>query len=224
MSRLQPSGPDAHLAPHLRLRPKPNPELPQHHKVCAHCKELKSHQDFGKNKANKDGLYHICRQCRSELRKPEAQRKKTPEAIFKYQLKSKYGLTVEQRDAMSEAQGGTCAYPGCEETDEGRALQLDHDHLCCPGQRSCGRCVRMLLCGKHNSRLDRWERMAIDQQFCEWADEYVSAFRAPHGSTRRHAMVGMMVPRVPVFGAALVRRLSEKEEWARVIAARGRPA
>lgn len=47
--------------------------------------------------------------------------------------------------ALWEAQKGLCAL--CEEpmtldrkTEEGG--QVDHDHSCCPGERSCGKCVR----------------------------------------------------------------------------------
>lgn len=29
-------------------------------------------------------------------------------------------------------------------------LDIDHDHLCCPGERSCGKCVRGFLCRPHN--------------------------------------------------------------------------
>lgn len=31
-----------------------------------------------------------------------------------------------------------------------RLLNVDHDHRCCPGERSCGQCVRGLLCRTHN--------------------------------------------------------------------------
>ena len=36
-----------------------------------------------------------------------------------------------------------CANPQCEIVD---GLEVDHDHSCCSGANSCGKCVRGLLC------------------------------------------------------------------------------
>lgn len=39
-------------------------------------------------------------------------------------------------------------------------LVVDHDHLCCPGEQSCGRCVRGLICRRCNSALGLLENDA----------------------------------------------------------------
>lgn len=64
------------------------------------------------------------------------------------QLQYMYKLTVEQYDAMFVEQGGRCAI--CGEPPGARRLAVDHDHACCPGGRSCGACVRSLLCNRCN--------------------------------------------------------------------------
>lgn len=55
-----------------------------------------------------------------------------------------YNLTPEQYDALYRAQGGRCAL--CRRaTGASKRLAVDHDHACCPGPVSCGRCVRGLV-------------------------------------------------------------------------------
>jgi hypothetical protein len=61
----------------------------------------------------------------------------------------KQGLSLEQWQALFDAQGGRCAV--CNEAVE--TLCVDHDHACCPGPRSCGRCVRGLVCHGCNKLL-----------------------------------------------------------------------
>ena len=63
-------------------------------------------------------------------------------------MKYMYGITPEQYDAMLEAQGGGCAVCGRTDSANPRTtmLPVDHDHACCPGNRSCGNCIRGILC------------------------------------------------------------------------------
>ena len=67
----------------------------------------------------------------------------------KYQTTTMYGLSLADRKILLETQGGSCAIKGCEKPPE----ITDHDHRCCLREGSCGKCVRGLLCKKHNTGL-----------------------------------------------------------------------
>lgn len=60
-----------------------------------------------------------------------------------------YSITEEQYQALLAAQGGECAGK-CGARGKVKRLAVDHDHACCPGPVSCGRCVRGLLCTRCN--------------------------------------------------------------------------
>jgi recombination endonuclease VII len=66
-------------------------------------------------------------------------------------LRHKYNLSLEEFEEMSLQQGNVCAI--CNEKPHGSNLSVDHDHNCCPGVRSCGRCVRSLICQRCNTAL-----------------------------------------------------------------------
>ncbi|MGK5677489.1 endonuclease domain-containing protein [Actinoplanes sp. URMC 104] len=63
----------------------------------------------------------------------------------------RHHLDPETFREMVVAQGGACAICGYVAAD--RPLLIDHDHACCPGKHSCGRCVRSLLCAGCNGFL-----------------------------------------------------------------------
>lgn len=71
-------------------------------------------------------------------------------------LLMRYGLMPKQYEAKLAAQGGVCAICKQPETRLHRgngpllSLAVDHDHRCCQGKTSCGRCVRGLLCDRCN--------------------------------------------------------------------------
>ena len=53
-----------------------------------------------------------------------------------------YGITLDEFNAKMIAQDSKCAICG-------RLLvrpSLDHGHNCCPGKKSCGKCIRGILC------------------------------------------------------------------------------
>lgn len=62
------------------------------------------------------------------------------------------GLTPEEFQRMLDNQGNRCAI--CSKEFQGkRRPSIDHDHNCCPGDRSCSKCVRGLLCESCNQGL-----------------------------------------------------------------------
>lgn len=71
-------------------------------------------------------------------------------AELDYQRFYKYGVSPAKYLEMFEAQGGVCFV--CKRPELKRAsMAVDHDHRCCAGRYSCGKCVRALLCINCNS-------------------------------------------------------------------------
>jgi hypothetical protein len=67
-----------------------------------------------------------------------------------------YSLTPEQYDALYAAQGGRCAICRRGKGTARKRLAVDHDHACCVGPTSCGKCVRGLVCGPCNDVLSHF--------------------------------------------------------------------
>lgn len=62
-------------------------------------------------------------------------------------LKNYYHLTLEEFDRILEEQMDRCAICGTTEPGGSHEVwQVDHDHDCCNDKKSCGQCVRGLLC------------------------------------------------------------------------------
>jgi hypothetical protein len=65
----------------------------------------------------------------------------------------RYGITIEQYHKMLKDQDYSCKVCDLKESTFRKRLSIDHDHNCCPGETSCGKCVRGLLCHHCNSAL-----------------------------------------------------------------------
>jgi Recombination endonuclease VII len=68
----------------------------------------------------------------------------------------RFGITEDRFNQMLEDQGHACAI--CRELFRDQRICVDHDHAYCPvplggHARSCGRCVRGLLCVRCNTWL-----------------------------------------------------------------------
>ena len=66
-------------------------------------------------------------------------------------------------------------------TTRGRTLHIDHDHACCSGLKTCGECVRGLLCRNHNVGLGLFND---DPEMLRKAADYIEKHRANRGEDR----------------------------------------
>ena len=94
------------------------------------------------------------------------------------QLKVRLGITLEQYSDLLRAQGGTCAIAGCDERDN---LGVDHDHRCCPDHSACRKCIRGLICARHNHALGK-VRDSIAE--LEALARYLASFHSGYGGHR----------------------------------------
>ena len=126
-------------------------------KTCIRCGQPRPLEMYCKGR-DKDGLHPWCRDCRTEYTR-EYRKTKPPKNYTtsdenrRGHLLRAYGLTVEQYDEMLVTQGGKCAVCPTEAGTTTRSFAVDHDHSCCPGKKTCGRCIRGLLCTNCNMAL-----------------------------------------------------------------------
>ena len=67
-----------------------------------------------------------------------------------------HGVSITQYINLLVEQGFSCAL--CLKTpDSYNRMSIDHDHSCCPGAYSCGKCVRGLVCLGCNALLGHLE-------------------------------------------------------------------
>lgn len=105
---------------------------------CLRCGVIKDAEEFPtviRNIKRKRSCY-----CRACLKTDSRQRSR----------RYKYGIPYDEFLGMLRTQEFAC--PICKEPIDTSA-HVDHDHKCCPGKKSCGECVRSLLCGPCNRLL-----------------------------------------------------------------------
>jgi hypothetical protein len=90
------------------------------------CGQLLPLSQFSKHRKTADGYNTNCKECCRNLH-----------------MQWKYDMTQVEWDALFASQGNKCAI--CR-TSETYRWATDHDHACCPGQKTCGKCIRAILC------------------------------------------------------------------------------
>lgn len=117
-------------------------------KICKRCDKEKVLDAFYPAKRSKFGRRNICTDCRKEIR--AAWKSSVPNTNLHL-----FHISPEQYLAMLATQDFCCAI--CKtDTPHGRGCwNIDHDHACCPGVGSCGKCIRGLICHHCNVALSR---------------------------------------------------------------------
>ncbi|MBF8192403.1 hypothetical protein ITP53_43340 [Nonomuraea sp. K274] len=82
-------------------------EVPDGHKYCARCAEIKPRSEFGSNRANKDGATAYCLPCHNLVARENKIKRYGSER--NYLLQYRYGITEDDFERMLARQGGLCA-------------------------------------------------------------------------------------------------------------------
>jgi hypothetical protein len=102
---------------------------------CSKCTLFLTLDNFSVNSASPDGLYSYCKTCRSHAGRL-----------------NRYGITPEQYEDLLREQDGKC--PVCRNVlGVSKQIAVDHDHACCPTDKTCGKCTRGILCSQCNHGL-----------------------------------------------------------------------
>ena len=80
-----------------------------------------------------------------------------------------FGITAEQFELMKLKQNNECPICKKEFTD---TPAVDHDHNCCPGRKTCGKCIRGLLCSNCNRQLGIIEKQNWLNNAIAYLDNY----------------------------------------------------
>jgi hypothetical protein len=167
-------------------------------KKCSKCKLEKSLTNFYKNGRN--GYRANCKECHLAIAKA-SQKEYRAANKAKERARQKawlYKLTPFLYLALLEDQGYACQ--DCKKPfSNKRKPEVDHFHGCCPGKRSCGQCVRGLLCHKCNVRRAIRERL----------DKLVSAHSS--GASRKKAKLKVAVKKRVTVKKTVKPKLAKKQ-------------
>lgn len=137
-------------------------------KRCNKCGETKPLDQFNKHKNRSDGVQIYCKLCSHAMRTEWGN--KNPDKVRINRLWSLYKLREDDYIELLISQNYMCLICSIELTEENR--NIDHDHSCCPGRSSCGKCVRGILCGPCNVKIGAYESLVKLPGFKTYITKY----------------------------------------------------
>ena len=156
-------------------------------KKCSRCEQVKSVGDFYWKNKDRNMRYGYCKPC-AYTKRPRRKKENPEPPAQRYRrswLKRRYNMTPAQYDDLLAAQGGGCAICKTKVSGGIGRFHIDHDHACCPEKmRSCGKCIRGLLCSYCNMHL-----AVSDPERLRAALKYVENFRRSQGAKAGRAPV-----------------------------------
>lgn len=126
--------------------------------ACTLCKVVKERNldNFPPSKQSRSGFSSWCRDCCNKTNKARTDKMREEDYagwadMCRNRNLSRYKLTPEKYDGLFNEQGRACVICGTTENQYGHRFSIDHDHSCCNGAFSCGKCYRAILCKRCNS-------------------------------------------------------------------------
>lgn len=113
--------------------------------TCVVCGATKSVGEFRPSNGDKGGRSSRCRDC-SRVYHLEYRTKNRDRLAIQADMK-RYNISEERVIELRAVE--RCEICG-ERPEPEKKLNIDHDHACCSGQFSCGKCVRGMLCQRCN--------------------------------------------------------------------------
>lgn len=136
---------------------------------------------------------HVSPETRERSRLTKTARYADPierQKILSNNHKGRYGITLEEKEAMFEAQGRACAV--CRTTEPvGNGWHTDHDHACCSGSKACGKCVRGVVCMHCNMAAGL---LKDDPELARALAEYMMAGLSAAGQPNLRSAVTRKIP------------------------------
>ena len=135
-------------------------------KTCSKCGEEKTFDAFSKRGK---GYQAWCKICSTSHKRDWIS--KNRDKVSTNTLWARYRLRPEDLEHLLETQNGQCALCDFEFTGSS-TIRIDHDHSCCPGRTSCGKCIRGLLCHSHNVMMGWVDAFGRNPDLLERAKKY----------------------------------------------------